>query len=206
MSEEDRRRWDARYQERAAGQPAPSPFLVSLADRLPAGGRALDVAGGAGGDALWLARNGLQVSLLDISETALAQAHAAAAAAGLTIETIAADLDVDPLPAGPFAVITCFNFLDRRLFAQIPDRLSSGGLFVFSQPTRKNLERHSHPGARFLLEEAELPRLVAGLEILEYREGLVRTKLVTRPAAPHPRSVPPARAGPEPPRSGASRR
>ena len=147
---------------------------MSLADRLPASGRALDVAGGAGVDARWLARRGLRVTLVDIAEAALEQARAAAEAEGLAIETVAADLDVDPLPAGPYEVITCFNFLDRRLFAQIPSRLSAGGVFVFSQPTRRNLERHAHPSARFLLEEGELPGLVADLRIVSYAEGVVR--------------------------------
>jgi SAM-dependent methyltransferase len=171
MSEQDRQRWNARYRERPAGQTAPSPFLVSLADRLPASGRALDVAGGAGVDARWLARRGLRVTLVDIADAALEQARAAAEAEGLTIETVTADLDVDPLPAGPYQVITCFNFLDRRLFAQIPSRLDAGGVFVFSQPTRRNLERHEHPGARFLLEEGELPGLVSDLWIVSHEEG-----------------------------------
>jgi tellurite methyltransferase len=171
MSEEDRQRWNARYRERPAGQAAPSPFLVSLADRLPANGWALDVAGGAGVDARWLAQRGLRVTLVDIADAALEQAWAAAEADGLAIETVAADLDVDPLPAGPFEVITCFNFLDRRLFAQIPSRLNAGGVFVFSQPTRRNLERHAHPSARFLLEEGELPGLVGDLAIVSHVEA-----------------------------------
>jgi hypothetical protein len=84
---------------------------------------------------------------------------------------VTADVDVDPLPAGPYQVIHCFNFLDRRLFAQIPSRLSAGGLFVFSQPTRRNLERHAHPSARFLLEEGELPGLVSDLRIVSHEEA-----------------------------------
>jgi tellurite methyltransferase len=170
MSDEDRQRWNARHRERAEAG-APSPFLLSLAERLPAAGRALDIAGGAGSDALWLASRGLEVTLLDVSDVALARAQAAAEAAGLIIETVAADLDVVPLPPGPFDVITCFNFLDRRLFPQIPSRLAAGGLFAYTQPTRRNLERHPHPSARFLLEEGELPGLVAELEIVEVEEG-----------------------------------
>jgi tellurite methyltransferase len=171
MSEADRHRWNARYRERPPEAVSPSSFLVSLAEQLPVRGRALDVAGAAGGNALFLAGRGLEVTLLDVSDVALAQARAAADAGGLAIATLAADLDVDALPPGPFVVITCFNFLDRRLFAEIASRLERGGLFLYTQPTIRNLERHPNPSARFLLDEGELPGLVKGLEIVEHREG-----------------------------------
>jgi tellurite methyltransferase len=52
MSEEDRQRWNGRYREQA-GSSEPSGFLCSIAERIPSAGRALDVAGGPGHDALW---------------------------------------------------------------------------------------------------------------------------------------------------------
>lgn len=50
----DREKWNARYREEGPPSP-PSPFLVGLDDLLPRRGRALDVAGGTGRHALWLA-------------------------------------------------------------------------------------------------------------------------------------------------------
>jgi hypothetical protein len=38
-------------------------------------------------------------------------------------------------------------------------------------PTRSNLERHTRPDPRHLLEDGELPGLVPGLEIVRYEEG-----------------------------------
>ena len=58
MAETDRRRWDARYRAHELGLRQPSGSLVALADLMPQGGRALDVAGGTGRHALWLARRG----------------------------------------------------------------------------------------------------------------------------------------------------
>ncbi|HEX9052362.1 MAG TPA: methyltransferase domain-containing protein, partial [Anaeromyxobacter sp.] len=81
MGEGDRERWNARYAEEAE-TPAPSPFLLSLDDVLPRRGRALDVAGGSGRNALWLARRGLDVTLADVSDVALARAARAARDAG----------------------------------------------------------------------------------------------------------------------------
>ncbi len=162
MSDADRARWDARWREKGApGEP--SPFVLSLDAILPRRGRALDVAGGAGRHAMWLARRGLEVTLVDISPVALAMAE------GVT--TVAADLEHEPLPAGPWDVILCFHYLDRRLFEAWPRLLAPGGLLVFVQATRSNLQKHEHPPARFLLEDGELARLVQGLEVVRLEEG-----------------------------------
>ncbi|ADO69202.1 class I SAM-dependent methyltransferase [Stigmatella aurantiaca] len=170
MSEDDRQKWNQRYREQE-GSREPSRFLQSLEARLPAQGRALDVAGGSGHDALWLARRGLDVTLVDISEVALARAEAAARKAGVGLRTQQVDLEAGTLPPGPFDVVLCLNFLLRPLFAALPERLSPGGLFIFAQPTLANLQRHRHPSARFLLEEGELPQLLQGLEAVSYSEG-----------------------------------
>ena len=71
MAEADRRRWDARYRAHKPGLRQPSGSLVALADLMPQGGRALDVAGGTGRHALWLARRGLDVTLADLSGVAM---------------------------------------------------------------------------------------------------------------------------------------
>ncbi|WP_163994850.1 class I SAM-dependent methyltransferase [Pyxidicoccus caerfyrddinensis] len=170
MSEEDRQRWNTRYREPQEAR-EPSAFLRSLADLLPVTGRALDVAGGTGREALWLARRGLDVTLLDISEVALERASEDARAAGVGLRTQRLDVEVEPLPPGPFDVVLCLNFLWRPLFAGFPKVLAPGGLLVFAQPTRSNLQRHAHPSARFLLEDGELPGLLHGLTCVSYTEG-----------------------------------
>ncbi|WP_309892812.1 class I SAM-dependent methyltransferase [Archangium sp.] len=170
MSEDDRQRWNSRYQEQT-GAREPSSFLRSLADQLPRTGRALEVAGGPGREALWLARRGLDVTLTDVSDVALERAGEAAREAGLDLRLQRLDVETEPLPLGPFALVLCLNFLWRPLFAAVPQVLAPGGLFVFAQPTRSNLQRHPHPSARFLLEEGELPRLLQGLELVSYTEG-----------------------------------
>jgi SAM-dependent methyltransferase len=170
MSEEDRERWNARYRVQAQAR-EPAGLLRSLAGQLPGTGRALDVAGGTGHDALWLAGRGLDVTLVDISEVALERAATAAREAGVALRTQRVDVESEPLPPGPYEVVLCLNFLWRPLFAAFPRVLAPGGLLLFAQPTRSNLQRHPHPSARFLLEDGELPRLVQGLELVSYTEG-----------------------------------
>ena len=171
MADADRKKWDDRYQSETVADRAPTPFLVAQAARLPEQGRALDVAGGTGRHAVWLARRGLDVTLVDISSVALVRAGQRADQAGVTLRTVAADLEHEPLPAGPWEVIVCVDFLWRPLFDGFPRALAPGGLLIVSHPTRTNLERHSSPGARFLLDDGELRRLVAGLDVVAFDEG-----------------------------------
>ena len=170
MSDAEKERWDVRYRE-GAGSTEPSTYLLSLGGLLPATGRALDLAGGRGRHAIWLARRGLDVTLADISEVGLGLARDAAERAGARIRTVAVDLERGPVPPGPWDLVVCFHYLHRPLFQTIPTLLSPGGLFVFCQPTRRNLERHARPGPDHLLEEGELPGLLGGLEIVRYEEA-----------------------------------
>ena len=92
MAEADRERWDARYR---GHEPSvrPSSFLTGLEAILPPAGRALDVAGGAGRNALWLAARGLDVTLADLSGTALEIARGRAEAEGLPLHLLPIDLE-----------------------------------------------------------------------------------------------------------------
>lgn len=171
MSEGDRRKWDARYRDAAASGHEPSPFLLSLDAVLPRRGRALDLAGGAGRNALWLARRGLDLTLTDISPVGLSRAASEAQRAGVALTTVECDLEEQPAPPGPWDLLLCFHYLHRPLYAQIPGLLAPGGLLIVVHPTRSNLLRHPSPSARFLLEDGELPTLVQGLTVVSFDEG-----------------------------------
>ena len=170
MSQADREKWNQAYRARANRLP-PSAFVTGLAAWFPARGRALDVAGGAGRHALWLAGRGLEVTLADVSDVALAEAAQAAAGAGVKFATLQLDLEAEPLPPGPWDVILCSFFLHRPLFAQFAEALAPGGVLAVAHPTRRNLERHPKPGAAFLLEEGELAAFARGLEVIACDEG-----------------------------------
>ena len=115
MSHEERERWNARYRGGDHAGESPSAVLTAVEGLLPRSGRALDVAGGAGRHALWLARRGLDVTITDIAVAGLALAAERAHAAGLKIAARQADLENEPLPAGPWDLIVVFHFLLRPL-------------------------------------------------------------------------------------------
>lgn len=171
MSQFDRDKWNAKHAAGLAMPRDPAAVLVGLDPYLPRHGRALDVAGGAGRHGIWLARRGLDVTIADISPVGLTLAREAAAEAGVRVATLETDLDLDPFPAGLWDLIVSVCYLLRPLYAVYPQFLAPGGILAVVQPTQRNLERHAKPPADFLLDEGELPRLVAGLEIVHYEEG-----------------------------------
>jgi tellurite methyltransferase len=166
----DRTRWNTRYLEEEVPS-EPSPFVTGCEPLLPRRGRALDVGGGAGRHALWLARRGLEVTLADVSDVALGRAGAAARAEGLRLTLLETDLEAGPFPSGPWDLVLCTYFLHRPIFADIQGALRPGGLLLFAHATRRNLERHPRPGPTHLLEDGELPSLLAGFELLRLEEG-----------------------------------
>lgn len=170
MSKPTRDRWNRRHLEKGA-RSAPSPWLEQLDGLLPRRGRALDVGGGSGRHALWLARRGLEVTLADVSDVALELARTAASSEGLPLTTLQIDLEAEPLPSGPWALILCTYFLHRPLFDAFADALAPGGWLVVAHATRSNLQRHPRPSSAHLLEDGELPGLTRGLEVVSSEEG-----------------------------------
>ncbi len=196
MPEADRQRWNQRYCQEGPMDHEPHPFLVERLSRLGPPGHALDVAGGAGRHALWLAQRTWQVTLVDISDVALRMAQQAARECGVPVGWTSApsplpcpeqppenasastgslllvehDLEEHGLPEGQWELVLNIYYLHRPLFAQVASRLVPGGHLLVVHPTRKNLQRHARPPERFLLDEGELPSLLAGLEILYHEE------------------------------------
>src|SRR4051812_22496005 len=153
MPAADREKWNAKYSLADTAPSQPSAVLLTLANYLPRRGRALDIAGGAGRNALWLAQRGLDVTIADISPVGLQTARQRAAEQGLTLNTLEIDLEQQPLDLPPFDLILSVGYLWRPFFAEFPRLLSPGGILAVIQPTKRNLERNDKPPAPYLLEE-----------------------------------------------------
>lgn len=126
--------WDSRYAEHSWPD-EPDPALVELVGSL-APGKALDLGCGPGRNSIWLARHGWEVTGVDASLVGLAQAHQRAIEAGVTIDTIHADLLAWEPPSGRFDLVVVANVhliepQRSRLFATASDAVAPGGhLFV----------------------------------------------------------------------------
>lgn len=170
MAAGDRDRWNEKWSAAGVGTGHGSKLVDLLEPWLPTTGRLLDVAGGGSADSLAFARRGLDVTVADVSDVGLATARDRATEAGLSIETACVDLERDPLPPGPWNVITVANYLQRDLFAAITAALAPGGLLGVVIATETNLERNDKPGRPFLLRAGELPELIVDLETLHHSE------------------------------------
>ncbi|MFT7602238.1 MAG: tellurite methyltransferase [Acidimicrobiales bacterium] len=161
----EQQRWNERYASADPARRPVSPFLVEAAHLLPRSGTALDIAGGDGIEAVWLAEQGLTTTLLDVSDVALRTAEELAAAAGVALSTAEVDLDTEPLLPGPWDVIYCAHFLNRAVLEAAA--ASVVHLLLVAIATEVNLERHERPPRSFLLGSGELEVLTARHKRLE---------------------------------------
>ncbi|MBA2336676.1 MAG: methyltransferase domain-containing protein [Acidimicrobiia bacterium] len=163
-------RWERRYRTEGRRVTEPSAFVIEAMGALAVKpGEALDVAGGTGRHALWLAGRGWTVTLVDGSATALAMASADAAAAGVDIITAQLDLATEPLPPGPWHLVLIHHYLHRALLAGMDTVLAPAGHLIFAQPTV--VDPHPRPGPAHRVAIGETATLVPGLEIVSLVEG-----------------------------------
>lgn len=172
-------RWDAKYADwHEPG--APSDFVTDHAELLGDSPTAVDLAGGTGGTALWLAGQGIETTLVDVSGRALEIARNSAADRSLPLLTLQADLEAEPLPTAVdlgrergWEVVVCANFLHRPLLGALVHLLVPGGIAFVQIATVDNLLMNARPSRRFLVQRGELPELCQGLEPVNFKEGWV---------------------------------
>jgi len=161
-----RDRWDRAYASiDDTTIPEASAFVQSWAHPVPNGAAGVDVAGGSGKHALWLAQQGVQMTVIDVSPVGLAQAERWAKRIGLELETMVWDLEANgaSMPDGTWDLIVKTYFLNRQLLVELATRLNPGGMLMFAQPTVTNLERNERPSRRFLLEDGEIHQLAEAM-------------------------------------------
>lgn len=172
----------ARWNERFARGEGIHRFVPSLllpeAIRGAEPGRALDLASGAGRQAIFLAERGWRVVAVDGAREGieLMLGEARRRAVDGRIEAHVADLEVDEpafvIETDGYDLICDFYFLHRPLLDRIRSGVRPGGLFVAAIHVRAGADETG----RFRLEPCELEETVTrwGWEILHAREGASR--------------------------------
>jgi 2-polyprenyl-3-methyl-5-hydroxy-6-metoxy-1,4-benzoquinol methylase len=173
MATDDQVRWD-RQHAAGHGSDHASGFLkeILLSDSwsIPRGW-ALDIATGKGRNAIFLAEQGFEVTAVDISPLALAEARKRAAEKALSILWQQADLEQIELPKTTYDLIVSFNYLQRSLIPQIKAALKPGGHAVF-ETYLIGQEVIGHPkNPAYLLGHNELLEQFRDFRVLCYREG-----------------------------------
>jgi SAM-dependent methyltransferase len=180
--------WDEKFRL-AAEVPAAEPagILCELLPLLPAG-QALDLACGAGRNALFLAECGRHVTAVDWSEPGLCILETRAqdkkiplcriqklAESGRTkragIDLFHSDLEKIHLPDHSYDLIVCIRYLQRSLFPQICRALRPGGMLLYETFTRAQLDFEGGPkDPAHLLKPGELRVAFPELCVVFYRE------------------------------------
>ena len=179
-SDEEREHWNRKYLEAPEVWLDPDPFLPRAFSEyvlplFPSGGTALDLAGGAGRHAIWLAKQGWEATLIDISETGVEQARMNAGPLASRIHFVVDDLTGFAASQTQFDVVMAFFYLERKIFREIVKVIRPGGLLVYKTLTMAQLELAGGPkDPAHLLEKDELLRLADGLDVLHYREEVAK--------------------------------
>jgi SAM-dependent methyltransferase len=167
--------WDERYR-RGEFPDRPSRFLKRAIEMVTPG-RALDIACGAGRNALMLAEKGWRVTAVDASREGLALAHTRALESNLSIDFVNADLERGEFQIAPeaFDLIADILYLQRNLFAQVRRGLRPGSLFIAEIYVSGQERAPISINPAFLLEPGELRLFFNGWKIEFYEEAKEET-------------------------------
>jgi SAM-dependent methyltransferase len=155
----DLNEWNARYRSREAIDSDPAPLLLRAASSL-APGRALDLACGAGRNALWLASRGWDVVAIDGASEAIRIVHehdSSIDARVMDLETGAAL----PFEDESFDLVCILFYLHRPLFAEAKRVVRRGGVIVSAAKMH----------GTYRIKPEELARTFADYDVLHSSEG-----------------------------------
>jgi len=158
--------WEGHYRaQEQVWSGGANPVLVDVAGSLPPG-TALDLGGGEGGDAIWLAGLGWRVTAVDVSATALSRvaAHAAMAGVEARIDVQQHDL-AHTFPAGAFDLVSAqylqspVEFPRDRVLHAAAQAVAPGGLLLVVAHASVPPWSWADPDTRFPTPEEALAAL-----------------------------------------------
>jgi len=170
--------WNRRYLENPSLYFEPDQFLLKSYDQyiqtlFPKGGEALDVAGGLGRHAIWLAELRWKVTCVDISQVAFEKSQKKAEERGVAVDFLVRDLNTWSPDRKKYDLVLVFYYLQRDLFSYLEASLKPGGLLIYKTYTADQLNYEDGPkNPQHLLKQNELLHAFPGLRTLFYHESI----------------------------------
>jgi SAM-dependent methyltransferase len=179
--DEQKARWDLKYEQGLPSLTEPDPFFVStyatfVEPAFPHAGVALDLAGGLGRHALWLASRSWHVTVVDLSQVAIGKLSQAALEQSVKLELLVEDASEYNFQPARFDLIVLFYHLDRNLFPKMVSALKPGGLLICKMSLRWKSDGAIATANTNPLDRNELPSLVPELLALHHEERPVRDR------------------------------
>jgi SAM-dependent methyltransferase len=171
MSKQDRIKWNQRYAEDSYHKNNPVTLVEDWLPRIPVG-KALDVACGAGRNAIFLAQVGYRVDAIDISLEGLNQARQKAESQGLSVNWIEHDLDQDFQFDTDYDLIIILWYVDLALITRLCGCLAAGGYLVCEEHLITDLEVIGPTSSNYRVAPGDLRKAVTGLDILLSEESI----------------------------------
>ncbi|MCP5057900.1 MAG: class I SAM-dependent methyltransferase [bacterium] len=144
--------WNERYRSAdLVWGTEPNRFVAEALSRPEPAGRALDLACGEGRNAIWLAKQGWEMSAIDYSDVAVERGRQLATAEGVDVDWACKDATSAQLPSDAFdLVIVSYLQVPREdmqaVLAQVSDALAPGGrLFMIGHALRNLTEGTGGP-------------------------------------------------------------
>ena len=193
-SHEHRSHWDLKYEQGLPSLEKPDPFFLSafsefVADQFPNGGNALDLAGGVGRHALWLAKRNWQVTVVDISEVAIRKLNQKARQLDLTLELFALDAMEYEFEPTHFDLIVLYYHFDRDICPKILSALKPGGFLICKCSLRWNPGEEFAPISTRPLGRNEILSMFPALRVIHHQERPVRDQGVVEYVGKRPEIV-----------------
>jgi SAM-dependent methyltransferase len=173
--------WDLKYEEGLPSLTKPDPFFLAAYEAFvypsfPNAGTVLDLAGGLGRHALWLASKNWQVTVVDVSPVAIGKVSRAADQLNLTLDVLAADAAEYEFGLARFDLVVLFYHFDRKLFPEIVSALRPGGFVICKMAVKWSSEIASKAKDETALARNELVSLLAELHVVTHEERPIRDR------------------------------
>ena len=167
MKHEASQVWNEMWE--SMGEPGrdPDDLLKAQVEGLTPG-RALEIGCGTGGNAVWLAEQGWNVTAIDFSEVAIDKGRKLAKERGVNVDFVAADATTYQ-PKGEFDLVTSFYIQLQpeqrvKMLAMASDALAPGGTLLFVS--------HDITSPPSGWDDEDLPTLTTPDEIVSELPGL----------------------------------